>query len=134
MTIQSDTRDHQTAYDRPLDEAVSVPEQHATGRSRNRRWLLGTGAAVAMAAAGAALAVTLWPASSSITPARPGTPASTSAPANPAVPSRPAVNPAVPSRPAVNPAVPSRPAANPAVPGTPNGAPGSQNGSGSAGS
>ena len=124
MSIQYHTRDHQTAYDRPVDETVSLPEQQATGRSQNRRWLLGTGAAVAVATVGAALAVALWPASSSITPARPGTPASTSAPANPAVPSRPAANPAVPTR----------PAANPAVPGTPAGATGSQNGSGSVGS
>ena len=83
MTIQSDTRDRQTAYDRPIDE-TSLPEQRPAGRSQNRRWLLGTGAAVAVAAAGAALAVALWPASPSITPPRRGTPASTSAPANPA--------------------------------------------------
>ena len=123
MNTQSYTRDHETAYYRLGDEYTCRPDERAATRSPNRRWLLGTGAAVAVG--GAALAAALMGATS-------GTPAAPVAPSAPAT-SAP-VNPAVPSTPPVNPAVPTRPAANPAVPGVPAGAPDSQHGSAPVGS
>jgi hypothetical protein len=88
--------------------------QHVTGPSRRRRWILTVAAAVTVAFA--ALALALWHAPSSAAPATNGPSTSTSVPAQP---HSPTVNPAQPSRPTVNPAQPSGPTVNPAVPATP---------------